>query len=486
MRMIGLLPIYFLLVAVFRSLIEGVYSILLAVSFLLPFASPGLFVLGCHEVGLLLYLTLILILILNYKRNLNKSATAIVVVPIIVCLNFISYKIDALTILFLLTFSIFLIIKQIEGCKRLNSPQNSLQTHSVMKFGPQKMKFSSLGELKISKHHERHLSKTTALPGQDRKEGTPSQKRCFGMATLLSSHTYLPLVGLILAFGLNTFFYSSFVPYLEESTFDNNGLVKIFSTDSGNPVLNALYSTPSYLQYIGTLRLLIIVAVLGVISITLMRKCICERDLSYIELIFLSSLIASSILLSIYTILGLFDYIYVILSGYLGICLLNKYLGTSFDWSKTIIYVLLFSGLLYMVILIGSGYSMGHKAPDEFQYLSAPTKWLGNHIEEDVNQYIRSDVLTIGYIAYHSSKRNVLDKYPNTYFSVEDVTQLLQPNHQKRFTYNTYFILNNDLHYIAIERWYHLKSLSNYESTIRNNHNFNMLYSTGFVDITLK
>lgn len=455
-----LLPIYFLLVSVFRSLIDGVYSILLTVSFLLPFASPGLFVLGCHEVGLSLYLTLILILILNHKRNLNKSATAIVTVLIVVCINYMSYKIDALTILFLSILSIFLIIKQIEGRKRINTPQDSL--------------------------HEHRPSKTIALLGQDRKEGTPSQKRVFGTFTLLSSHTYLPLVGLVIALGLNTFFYSTFAPYLEESTFDNIGLFKIFSTNSGNLVLSSLYSIPNYLQYIGTLRFFIIVAVLSMTTMILMRKYIHERDLSYTELIFLSSAIASGLILLIYTILGLFDYFYVLLSGYLGICLLNKYLKTSFSWSKAIIYILLISGLLYMALLIGSGYHMGHKASDEFQYLTTSTEWLGNHIEDDVDQHIKSDALTIGYISYQSSKQKILGNYPKTYFSVDDITQLLQPDCQKGFTYNTFFVLNSDLHYFAIERWYHLKSLSNYESTIRNNHNFNMLYSTGFVDIALK
>lgn len=414
-----LLPLFFMLVSIFRSLIEDPYSVFLTISILLPFASPGLFVLGCHELGFVLYLTFILTIILNYKKSLDWCSTSIIGITVIVCINFISYKNDALIILFLLFFCVLLMLMRIK--ERRNLPLK---------------------------------------------------------------HAYMPLIGLIMAFGLNTYFYSTFTPYLEQSEFENMGIFKIVSIGSSANLLgDYLHKTPDCLLYIGILRNILIITVLGAILVIIIWRTMRRIDPTYLDLIFLSALFAGASILTIYTILGTSTIFYVVFSGYLGICLLNKYLKASFNWSKAIIYILLLLGLIYMIAIVGSGYYMGHKGPDEFQYLAFPTLWLGNHIEEDSNQHIKSDVLTIGYISYHSPKQDILVNYPKTYFTVDEATQLIQQNSQKKSTHNTYFVLNNKLHYFAIERWYHIKSLSNYRFDIQKSHNFDILYSTGFVNI---
>ena len=72
---------------------------------------------------------------------------------------------------------------------------------------------------------------------------------------------YLFLIGLTSAIGLNIYFYSTALPYLEEAEFRDLGFFKIARTDN-SPLFDALYGPPDYLLYIGFFRHCLILLVL--------------------------------------------------------------------------------------------------------------------------------------------------------------------------------------------------------------------------------
>jgi len=111
-----LIPLFLLIISIFKKFLNNYHSVLLTISFLLPFASPDLFVAGIHELGFLLYLSLILILIISYKNNKINFFNSLLILLIVIIICFISYKISALILLFILFLIISEIIKD-KWCK---------------------------------------------------------------------------------------------------------------------------------------------------------------------------------------------------------------------------------------------------------------------------------------------------------------------------------------------------------------------------------
>lgn len=412
-----LIPLFLLIISIFKKFLNNYYSILLTISFLLPFASPDLFVAGIHELGFILYLSLILILIISYKNNKINFFYSIMILLIIIIICFISYKISALILLFIL----FLIISEIIKNKWCND-----------KFSIQS--------------------------------------------------GYLFLIGLISAIGLNIYFYSTALPYLEEAEFGDLAFFKIARTDN-SPLFDALYGPPDYLLSIGFFRHCLILLVLCSLSLILTHNLIRNKYLNQEEWVFLALLGSSCCLFFIYYILGSFQILYIKLVGCIGICLLYDSFRNKVKIIKPIIWLLFITGILYISLCINSGYYLGHKSTDEFHYLNPSADWLKNHIDGTKNLEIKSDVLTTGFMTKKFQSPDRTANIPLNMFTIDDVILIINGNHENKNKENNLFVLNNNINYISLPGWYFIKSLSNYDYKIQINDQINVLYSSGLVDI---
>mgnify|MGYP007056036552 FL=1 len=130
---------------------------------------------------------------------------------------------------------------------------------------------------------------------------------------------------------------------------------------------------------------------------------------------------------------------------------------------------------------------MGHKSYDGFGYLMSATSWLGNYHNNNQNSLIKSDVFTSGFVVNNLEKKNKKIGGEINYFdSPEEIVSIINFKPQMEKEYPDMLILNNDLNYVATNRWNYVKSLSNFKFKIDQNYYFDNVYSSKYLTILSK
>lgn len=413
-----------ILSCIFRKILPDNYFILFVVSLLIPFTGPGSFVMDLHSLGFLLFLTLIIIALMDGK---NKYVISILLLLISVSVGFISYKFAAIVIFFLFFLLAFSIINY-----RL--------------------------------HNEKY--------------------------TLGS--IYILTISLIITIGLNSFFYYAGIKFFRTTEYSDLAIFKIINFKDNTTMVtksaaDILFNPPFLVSYIGIVRNIIIITMMLLVFVIIIHKIYRSRSLLRYEWIYLMLIFSIGSIFLIYFILGILQLFYVFFVGCFGICILYTTHTKYKKAIKILILTILVLGLFSMFLYSSSGYIMGHKSHDGFGYLMSTTSWFGDYHNDNDDSIIKSDVFTAGFFVYNLEKMNERNEGKIIYFdSSDEIVSIINYKPQMENDYPDMIILNNNLKYVATNRWNYVKSLSNLKFEINQNYYFDSIYSSKYLTILSK
>lgn len=376
-----------------------------------------------HICAMLILLALILITIFRLKNERDYHLqTSIIFIIGIISLNFLSYKLTFIALMFFIFLQIF---NAIESKFSKNSPKNT------------NLKF-------------------------------------------------IILMGTVFTLFFNKFIYNSFIPsVVDKSEFSSplffDKLFKSFLRNPNDPLSTYYFSSPHILSYLTVIFLICVLIIFLICFIIVISKFIQKKKFSISEKIFSSMSLSTLVLFVIYAKLGLPDFGLLILTtffGYITIFQLKK-------WNKLKIMVFLILILMLLVTLasdyqrINNNFYQNQRDYGSFQYLNYPSNWL--NINLNPNSKIESDVLTIGYFSLIESISGEKTDYKRV-ISQGNILNILK---NKKFNNKYFFIINNKTGHFDSGGWYVFKSWSNYQNEIHNNNNLNIIYTSGDTEICL-
>jgi len=435
-----LVPLVLLSATVFRAVFHGDNAyLLILIAYLLPVSYPPTFTGGCHELGLVLLLSMVSILLIYSNRSLPLISVTTILLFIALIINYISYKITFITIIFLL--SLFGLI-----CLYHRFPHKN-ENASGERYGiVGKPNLSVLGVV---------------------------------------------LIPVIIGFALNQFFYDSFVPVLENSMHYSSGLERLLQNleigapaSVDNPSLTPYYDTSSAeLYFLAVSRFILIVASLPVFGLIIARKFLRKEKITSNERIFLALTVSATAVLVIYNLLGNFETTYLVFCGLMGYGLLYVNLKRFRTHITTAIIVLSVISVGYTCVIIYEDAYAGHRDYNDDSYMYPPYRWVASHFDLQ-NTNLVSDRFTGDYFIFQRYKEKGTKDLGLPSFRTDDLLLLLEPqqviegNHR-----NKYYIINNKLEYFVIDSWYQLKSWELIQDRISHNPHINEIYSTGAIRI---
>ena len=403
------------------------YIIIISIIFILNFGMrPVLFT---HMIGLNLFFTIVLLTILKlnnnyiYKSEYIMRKLSICMIIIFLSLNFISYKIIILSLLFLVGVQISLLIEN---------------------------------------------------------------NRLTGNNKVYNNFYNIILIAIIVSLSFNWIYYRGFIPAIREI---NNGILfgisKLFSINNmqANSPLSQFYYTANQnniLLYI-LLYLILLVSLIYII-LTLINNIIKHQSFSISELIIIGMLFSSGSILLIYSLLGLADVSYLLMTAVISLVIIpsKRNIFNNIPSKKImlsmIIVALILSISINIVVIPEKNYG-GQTDKNEFYYLHTPIKWSFEYIP---NNYDRSsDILTYGYYQYLL----LIDRNSNTSiihpFSENELLSIFYNNSS---TYQ-FYLINYRENRFNIMNWISFNSWSNYKGMIVNNSNIQIIYNSGSIDI---
>lgn len=436
-----LLPLVLLSATVFRAVFHGnsVYLLIL-IAYLLPVGYPPTFTGGCHELGFVLLLSVVSILLTySVNRNLSSTSVAMVLLCIALIINYISYKITFVMIIFLL----FL-------------------------FG-------------LTCLYYRHSHKVGEVLGERRGVVDKPNLSKLGIV----------LIPVIIGLALNQFFYDSFVPVLENSVYYSPGLERLLQNigigtpaSVDNPCLVPYYDASSpRLYFLAVLRFILIVASLPVCGLIIARKFLRKEKVTSNERIFLALTISATAVLVIYNLLGNFETTYLVFCGLMGYGLLYVDIRRFRTLITTAIVVLSVISVGYTCTMIYEDAYVGHRDYNDDSYMYPPYRWVASHVDLQ-NTNLVSDRFTGDYFIFQRFKEINTKDLGLPSFRTDDLLLLLEPQQvigENRK--NKCYIINNRLEYFVIDSWYQFKSWKLIQDKISPNPHINEIYSTGAVRI---
>lgn len=303
-----------------------------------------------------------------------------------------------------------------------------------------------------------------------------SQLRFPGINTVI-------LIGIINALIFNNFFYDTFIPRLRDSQeVATLGTYKLFSfliRDVSDP-LNEYYLTSPflYLRYANIIWLLPIALILILASTILFRKLVNKEELSTSDISIFTLIFSGSLILIIYTYLGISDMTFLILSGIIGhMYIYRKYQKFVIASVLTLLMINTYINVEY----IRNDLDRGLKDSNFYEYVSVPSEWYIYHVnKQNPNIYLISDVFTGGYVSKEFARNDEI--LAVSIFEGGQALFILRPEMSKKME-NAMVMINYRLYSISINNWNSLNSWSVYKQKIYDNRYLDVIYSTGDVDI---
>ena len=253
-----LLPLTLLMVVILRYFsLNNSYYLLIPALYLVPINYPQAYLFGCHEAGLVLFLSFVILSLLAMKRVQNPRTLFLPMVLILSVLNFLSYKLVFMIVVFMFSLTV---ITYFEKCR--NGSGNSSARYFLL----------------------------------------------------------ITVTGIILILAFNNVFYQEFIPFsriaLENIDF---GISKTgIGLGDPNELFEYSYQIPQSLALISKIRSILIYAGLLLTGVYFIRKYVWKMPLSVEEQIYLAGLSASVGVLLVYNILGLFEITYLLIAAFFG------------------------------------------------------------------------------------------------------------------------------------------------------------------------
>lgn len=429
------IPLILILIGIFRNITDkndtfNLIIIAIMIVFITKFGNKSFFMYWSHGLGFVLSISVLLIAIFRYRSEpRNQPAISLILILTIISLNYISYKAAFFTISLLIGLQI------IEWLYRF-------------RLGP------------------RFEKKTKFL-------------------TIIG-------IGIIYIFTFNVMFYKSIIPLTRFTSETTSGIYKLslfFQNYRFDPMNNFYFRYPTDIRDALMIWLLLILFGLFLTIVNLSQIFIKKQN-SYIRNKIIFGLVISSFsMFIIYTLLGLSDFTYIVVSSYICYVVLytNKINSKKY---RHLIFALIISLLVlnaYMTIsLTKIDYYDGIRDTNYYQYLNAPSKWYINYMinmNSIESRITATDVFTGGYFSKEVAKENIPPQHAPRIFSKDNMLFIFNINNEASKSKYGAFVINYKLKSFSANDWQIFNSWSNYEPLLADNHYLNNVYSSGEIDI---
>lgn len=429
-----LIPLFVGLAALFTGSTRTAATALLCVGAYLTFsANPSQFNWGYHDLGLVLILTLMVASKLHRSDHSRKSrlqSTALLMV-LIVALNFMSYKMTLVAVIYLASMEL---LRRIEN-RRLTADTRY-----------RKWSFSTIS--------------------------------AFGIVFILS---------------FNEFFYNEFIPVARLSAEDayshSSGLQKLFfgfSAKSEDPLSSYYIQSSSSLLLEHTLWLVILATGLIWGLYLVLGRMKQKRRISVREEDFIGLLGCAALIMVVYTFLGLSELLLVILVGLLGYLLLSNV-------SRNRLVRLSIVAVTAMVALNAisayqaseQGIQSGQRSHSYFDYVNPAAEWCILSNDPDIVTYT-TDVFTLGFIDKAAVEKGFGSDMHLVLFDRGQLQSLLNPDYNlttRNVGSEDIYIINYGLDHFETNGWENYESWSNSHESIDESRLFDVVFSSGDVEI---
>jgi len=363
-----------------------------------------------HTMGFILFLTLIAISTMKVKSISRKKRRQydIALIIVILALNFTSYKLTFISIVFMILLQIGMIYSA-SYCK-----------------------------------HDH--------PGKSIKSGAHCDIKIIIFALIFVSF-------------FNHFIYDTFLPVLNAySDFStSSGFEKTFFTRSqelGDPLWEYYFQSPGHLIQLHTIWLGLLMGGLGYFAMKVMRKVVKRASFSFEENLILAIFGASTLMYMIYNLLGLSDMQFLILSGFIAYAQIFGSIGH--DKKKVIgvtilVFLLLNASIGYERIKYD--YSSAQRDSNSFEYLNVPSTWIAkNLIVEPIATRTVTDTLTYTYASYKAERVFESEFYKKFQILTRDDIMALLGQAEDSNRYFSHLVTNHNLNRFQILGWETFKS----------------------------
>jgi len=434
-----IIPIILFLFIILKRIVDNIFICAILVLIYLTFISGSIYTLFCHNIGLVLLLSVIFLAFLQLqsfdKDIFKKILIFMLFIVLIISTNFTSY---------LQTFCIISFLIGLQLIRWIESSQSRSKSRNIQ-------------------------------------------------------FLMIALIGTVFVLTFNQFFYNEFIPFFRLSLESPSiaGFEKLLSFLFTLPTdpLSAFYRTiPSQITYSYIFSLIFILFSLVISGIIFIYRIIKKRKFIVSEAIIFSLCFSFGLLFIIYFILGQIIIYLIFLLGVLTLGFLFQHTSKS---RKIIIVSIMF------LILISNTYRdvevtridnvsiSGQKDSNFFRFMVPSSKWYINYIVNAENtsgfDNKSTDILTAGYFTFEGLKeKKLIHNYLNI-FSKNDLLFLLKSEIVINSDINnSIFIINYKLSEFSTKDWKTYNSWSNYKSNIQKNENLNIIYSSGYIDICTK
>lgn len=415
-----LIPIFLLLLSIFRSLSKNTLLGTTLILILATFAWNTSFTYSPHGLGSVLFLLMVLLSIVYWRKGLSMHLTFFIAALLtLVSINFISYKSTLWAYTFLAS-TIFLCnlsrIKQKNEVSINRSPRNLL------------------------------------------------------------------IISTIIMLFFNSFIYSSLIPFrraLDEEDLLSTGLQKFYmlfvkNLDDPLSIYGLYYSPPKVLTFVIGLRQVILALMVLSALYLIIRDRYLRNGSAFRtpELLVLSFVLVTIITMLLYNILGAFDIGTLTYAGLIALL----YLFARSELKNLIysfIFILIASNGLYHFIVVND--DLATKDGDYFDYMKPGIDWCLQY--QDSKSPLKMEILTKGYYLREMIGKNLSTPHDVSYpqvFSPEDMLFIAQKSNN--VSGNSLFIMNYLRSPFSIANWRIIRSLEKYDGIINANRNLNRIY----------
>ncbi len=401
---------------------------ILGLAYVMKFGSKSNFIWGTHDLGFILFLQVALLLLMNH-RNKNVSDTvsrvspAAIIMVSIAALNFVSYKVTLLVIVFLITMTL------------IESLGYRLR--------------SSIISLKTLKN--------------------------------------LALFSLVYVLSYNAFFYNIALPSIRfaRDTFGQTGIDKF--TYTLGPLSQYAFIPPGGLRYGDLLWAALSMIGLAVFVSFLVFRLLRKASVPVGTRLMLGVGISGGPMLVFYTYLGILEPNYLIFAGFAALVplfALGSKRIRRFVVVCAILFVAL--NISQNLVGLPSHYYDGLHDSEFSSNGKVSSRWYTDNVDLP-NSTGTSDIFTIGLIAYVAEQDSMGHPNMQAYSEEDILYLLNPVDHSNRSVASgpNYFMMNNKLDHFSMRGWISIRSWSNYREDLANNQNIQRIYSSGDVDIYL-
>ncbi len=414
-----------------------IINLLIVGSWMLFFGTRPTFF--CHSIGLALFFVVIYISFLRLESNKLEGniiiLSSVLLLILIVAIDMISYKLIFFTIFFLI------IIQSVRYLEKFYARKN----------------FSKNMDIKL---------------------------------------TTIILIAFVISLSFNWFLYNSAIPVIRTSSeHPLEGLSNLFLqlNSLSAPKNETSFESYQYVGHISRLPLYLLwYALVGISIIACLYSIILKfsesRTLSFNEACIASIIITGVIIFFLYTTMGHNDLSFILTAGVLGYSKLINSKTMLFKKIFTLFSLILLLDVVIMNLFAVADNSYGGQTDQyEFQYLKHPAIWYNTYHKQHMYRtyadqltkgYFLKEAFFVGkpYISVPLSKDIVL-----SILGLKSSTFIMPNKNNTQITNN--YIFNYKLDSISLERWFKIKSWSNYRDIIHDNHYMDIIYSSGYIDI---